>query len=204
MPGMDGIEAVNIIRGINSEYAKTIPIIALTANAIIGNEEMFLNNGFQAFLPKPADPVRLNHIIRKWIMNEELIEHNQLSSHPAQCAHQLSTVNICGVNSETALYLFEGDVEMYKKFLRSFADYIPSETKKINNVSESNLKEYAGVVHTIKGACAGIGANELADYADRLVKLARKDDITGVIGENEKFIKEMNVLFNNVGMFLKS
>jgi CheY-like chemotaxis protein len=49
MPGMDGIEATLRIRDIGTEYAKTVPVIALTANAILGNEDMFLKRGFQAF-----------------------------------------------------------------------------------------------------------------------------------------------------------
>jgi signal transduction histidine kinase/DNA-binding NarL/FixJ family response regulator len=72
MPGMDGIEAVRIIREeIDSDYARTIPIIALTANAIIGSEEMFLSTGFQAFLSKPIDSVKLDVILNKWVRNRE-------------------------------------------------------------------------------------------------------------------------------------
>ncbi len=55
MPGMDGIEAKRIIReDIGTDYAKNIPIIALTANAIVGNEEMFLSQGFQDFISGAA------------------------------------------------------------------------------------------------------------------------------------------------------
>jgi len=68
MPEMNGIEAVRIIREkIGTEYAKTIPIIALTANALVGNEEMFLSKGFQAFLPKPIETSRLDAILRQWV-----------------------------------------------------------------------------------------------------------------------------------------
>ncbi|MCL1941828.1 MAG: ATP-binding protein, partial [Synergistaceae bacterium] len=66
MPGMDGMEATRIIREeIGSEYAKTVPIIALTANAIAGNEEMFLGSGFQAFISKPIEIDRLDAVIRE-------------------------------------------------------------------------------------------------------------------------------------------
>ena len=72
MPEMDGVEAARIIRNdIDSEYAKTVPIIALTANAIRGNEEMFLNSGFQAFLSKPIDITLMDAIIRQWVRDKE-------------------------------------------------------------------------------------------------------------------------------------
>jgi signal transduction histidine kinase len=67
MPEMDGIETVKVIRGLSSDYAKNIPIIALTANAIQGTEEMFYANGFQAFLTKPIDIMNLDAILQKWV-----------------------------------------------------------------------------------------------------------------------------------------
>jgi signal transduction histidine kinase len=70
MPEMDGIEAAAVIRSTGTEYAETVPIIALTANAVAGNEQMFLNSGFQAFLPKPINQLKLDEIIRTWIMRE--------------------------------------------------------------------------------------------------------------------------------------
>jgi signal transduction histidine kinase/CheY-like chemotaxis protein len=73
MPGMDGIEAVRIIREeIGTDYAQNIPIIALTANAIVGNEEMFLAHGFQAFLSKPIDIMAMDVVIRYWVRNKDL------------------------------------------------------------------------------------------------------------------------------------
>jgi signal transduction histidine kinase/ActR/RegA family two-component response regulator len=69
MPDPDGMETVRIIRNeIEGDYAKTVPIIALTANAILGSEKMFLENGFQDFLSKPIDLVKLDKILRTWIL----------------------------------------------------------------------------------------------------------------------------------------
>jgi signal transduction histidine kinase/CheY-like chemotaxis protein len=70
MPGLDGIETVNIIReelGASSEYARTVPIAALTANAIIGNEAMFLEQGFQAMLSKPMEIDKLEALLIKYL-----------------------------------------------------------------------------------------------------------------------------------------
>jgi signal transduction histidine kinase/ActR/RegA family two-component response regulator len=66
MPEMDGIEAVRIIRNeIDSDYARAVPIVALTANAIAGNEEMFLSKGFNGFISKPIDISRLDEILKR-------------------------------------------------------------------------------------------------------------------------------------------
>ena len=67
MPGMDGVETVLAIRSLGTEYAEGVPIIALTANAVQGMEEYFINNSFQAFLSKPIDIMLLDSVIRKWV-----------------------------------------------------------------------------------------------------------------------------------------
>jgi signal transduction histidine kinase/CheY-like chemotaxis protein len=69
MPAPDGLETVRIIRNeIEGDHAKTTPIIALTANAIVGNEAMFLENGFQGFLSKPIDLGELDRVLRTWLL----------------------------------------------------------------------------------------------------------------------------------------
>jgi len=68
MPEMDGIEAVRIIRNeIEGDYAKTVPIIALTANAVTGNNSFFINAGFQAVIAKPLNVHKLDDIVTQWI-----------------------------------------------------------------------------------------------------------------------------------------
>ncbi|MDR0356124.1 MAG: response regulator [Deltaproteobacteria bacterium] len=71
MPGMDGIETTQKIRTeIDSDYAREIPVIALTANAIVGNEKMFLDNGFQAFLSKPIEMKRMDLVLKHFVRNK--------------------------------------------------------------------------------------------------------------------------------------
>jgi len=69
MPGIDGFEATKIIRrDIDTSYAKSVPIVALTANALVGNEEIFLNNGFQGFLSKPMDTQKLDEVLKELLV----------------------------------------------------------------------------------------------------------------------------------------
>jgi signal transduction histidine kinase len=70
MPVMDGIEATKAIRALCTKYAQNIPIIALTANVVAGNEQLFINNGFNAFLPKPFNAMILDAIIQRWVRNK--------------------------------------------------------------------------------------------------------------------------------------
>jgi signal transduction histidine kinase/ABC-type amino acid transport substrate-binding protein len=67
MPVMDGVEATLKIRALGTDYAKNIPVIALTANAVAGSEQMFLENGFNVFLPKPLNVMALDAVVQRWI-----------------------------------------------------------------------------------------------------------------------------------------
>jgi CheY-like chemotaxis protein len=70
MPELDGIQTTIVIRTLNTEYAKNIPIIALTANVVAGNDLMFLEHGFNAFLPKPFNVMLLDSVIQKWVRDK--------------------------------------------------------------------------------------------------------------------------------------
>jgi len=73
MPGMDGVETTRRIRELGERdgfYAR-IPIVALTANAVSGMREFFMENGFSDFMSKPVDVVKLNSVLEKWIPGEK-------------------------------------------------------------------------------------------------------------------------------------
>jgi PAS domain S-box-containing protein len=70
MPGMDGVEATKKIRDLGTKYAQEIPIIALTANAVAGSEQMFMENGFNAYLPKPFNVGALDKVVQRWVRDK--------------------------------------------------------------------------------------------------------------------------------------
>ncbi|MDR2123704.1 MAG: response regulator [Desulfovibrio sp.] len=67
MPVMDGVEATRAIRALGETRCRTMPIVALTANAVSGMREMFLANGFSDFLSKPIDAQALDAVLARWI-----------------------------------------------------------------------------------------------------------------------------------------
>jgi len=71
MPEMDGVEATRKIRKLGAQY-ETLPIIALTANAVQGAKEKFLSSGFSGFISKPIDIQELNEALREWLPPEKL------------------------------------------------------------------------------------------------------------------------------------
>ena len=69
MPDMDGIEATRYIRNMPGDYYKTVPIIALTANAMSGAREMFIENGMDDFVAKPIEMTELNRVLKRYVQS---------------------------------------------------------------------------------------------------------------------------------------
>ena len=72
MPEMDGVEATQIIRRMENGNCQTVPIIALTANAIGGVKDMFLENGMNDFLSKPMDLKELERVMLDWLPESKI------------------------------------------------------------------------------------------------------------------------------------
>ncbi|MFP3042208.1 ATP-binding protein [Treponema primitia] len=205
MPGMDGVEAVKKIRSeIGTEYAKTVPIIALTANAILGNEEFFLNNGFQAFLSKPIDIMRMNEVINRWVRNKELekdLPKEQELPEQASKSGILADKKISGLDFVKALERFGGD-EAYLETLRSYVNHTPPLLEKLQG--EGTLADYAITVHGIKGSSYGICADAVGKLAEQLELAAKSGDQTFVESNTPRFIAETQKLLEGINALLKT
>jgi signal transduction histidine kinase/CheY-like chemotaxis protein/HPt (histidine-containing phosphotransfer) domain-containing protein len=83
MPGMDGIETVAAIRALKEERFLSLPIVALTANAIFGMREMFLESGFDDYLAKPIEMNKLDEIMAQWVPQSKQVRVSGLAN-PAE------------------------------------------------------------------------------------------------------------------------
>ena len=205
MPGMDGIEATKRIRALDSEYAKKIPIISLTANAIAGNEQMFLDSGFQAFLSKPIDIMKLDLILRQWIRDKskEATIHADSPLVALEPENSGSAIQIEGINEKKGLSLYGDDLELYLSVLRSYAANTPAVIDSLRFVSEENLAAYATDVHGLKGSSGSIGAEGIRSKAARLEAAAKAGDLVAVLAENETLLNDAQLLLTAVQGWLE-
>jgi signal transduction histidine kinase/CheY-like chemotaxis protein len=71
MPGMDGVEATAAIRAFEGDWFREVPIVALTANAVVGMKEEYLSKGFSDFVSKPIEIPKLEEVIDRWVPEEK-------------------------------------------------------------------------------------------------------------------------------------
>lgn len=209
MPGMDGIEATQLIRTeIDTDYARNIPIIAMTANAVMGNEEMFLANGFNAFLAKPIEVPKLDDIVRKWVRDSSVASPQTPSDQTPDTAEKnelFSTQNLAPTsvprqaesdfyNWEHGLSLFSGDEESLVEVLEVYTSYTPPLLVSLETWSEDTLKDYAITVHGVKGSSNAIGATAVGSLAEALEHAAKRGDAAFIREHEQAFLSSAYAL----------
>jgi CheY-like chemotaxis protein len=201
MPGMDGIETVDRIRALRTDYAKKIPIIALTANAIQGTDKMFYAHDFQAFISKPIDVMELDAVLRKWV-RDDTHETVMVQTEPSSGDEKIE-IKIPGVDTEKGLSLYVGDTKVYLSLLRSYIANTPKVLEKLRSVCAENLSDYVITVHGLKGTSAGIGAEAVRALALELENLSRAGDLKAVLAKNDKLIADAEIIVSNVKEWLE-
>jgi HPt (histidine-containing phosphotransfer) domain-containing protein len=148
-----------------------LPVIALTANAVSGMREMFLEKGFNDYLAKPIEIAKLNEIIRRWIPKDKQQRSAAPEKKTVETAAPLSesAIQIPGLDTARGIAMTGGVEAGYRKVLASFyrdaRERLPS-LKEIPD--EKNLLAFATQVHAMKSAAATIGAAELSKEAAAL------------------------------------
>jgi len=208
MPGMDGVEATEHIRALGGEepYYRNVPIIALTANAVTGMKEMFLQSGFDDYLSKPIDTVMLNTILEKWIPKEKQAG-SAVKNRKAVNASKpiLNVIEIEGLDTNKGVHLSGGTVEFYHETLAAFYDDGLERKNEIRDCLDAgNLSLYLTYVHALKSASANIGADKLSKAAYALEIAGQQGDLDFIKMNNAHFLMMLERLLNDIGNALSS
>ena len=201
MPGMDGIETTKRIRAISGKYPnlEKMPIIALSANAVLGMKEKFLQDGLDDFLTKPIDMGKLHSILRKWIPEEkwEVAESGFLKE-----SYNID-IEIKGANVSKGIAIAGGSIENYLRILDVFQkDCVEKVAKIYQCLATDDLHLYTTHVHALKSAAANIGAENLSLAAGELENAGKKGDISLVKSKNPQFLAEIDALLANIHTIL--
>jgi CheY-like chemotaxis protein len=207
MPGMDGLEATSIIRTITEDDKGKIPIVALTANALSGMREFFLDAGFNDFLSKPIDLNKLDTILKRWIPSEKRRRLEAKANKPPKLPENTdqSWPAISGLDVGLGLSRVGGSIESYRKVLEDFRLDADVACQKIDKVvSEDSLSNFISQIHSLKSGLAGIGAVELATMAALMEKSGRDGDLFQINFRLPKFRNSLTSLTNRILDFVTS
>jgi len=184
MPDMNGIQAAAKIRALGGKYFK-LPIIALTANATRGVQEIFLSSGLDDYMSKPIELDKLSKILKKWIPVEKtggaLKDAPRMIGEPAGSGGLWEDIGkVSGINAEVGKNRVAGMEEMYRETLELFCDKTPRECAELSEYLDAgNMEDFAILAHGMKSSLLTIGAMRLAETALEL-------ETAGKAGDREK------------------
>jgi signal transduction histidine kinase/DNA-binding response OmpR family regulator/ABC-type amino acid transport substrate-binding protein len=170
MPVMDGLEATRAIR--NLPQHGDVPIIALTANAMVGDRERCTEAGMNDHVAKPIDPQLLWNTLLRWVrQGVRTRAPDSVVSMPGTLA------DVPGLDQVAGLEMAMNRVELYRSLLLKFVAAERDFAERMNHAWASG-DHLAGErhVHTLKGVAAQIGAGEVQVLAEKLETALRSGD----------------------------
>ena len=219
MPEMDGIETLHTMKELENSPCMGSPVVALTANAITGAKEMYLAEGFDAFLSKPIHPEKLEQMILK-LLPRELIQFESEEEVPEEGQESDGLMAEAGVavgagtiadpqeeEEDMGLPPVEGidwgyarvhlpDRELLLATVRDFYKILSSEADSLDgfyhkrNEDPKAVTDYRIKVHSMKSSANLIGAVGLGGMAKQLEYSARDLDLSGMEALHHIFLTE--------------
>jgi CheY-like chemotaxis protein/sensor histidine kinase regulating citrate/malate metabolism len=197
MPDMDGIETTKLIRSIGTNYANTVPIIALTALITDGTddqEKTLLEKGFKSVLYKPLSIAKVDAFIKNWM-------NDKMDINPEQEEKDME-IDIPGVDEERVTELYGGNMKIFLPVLRSYLSVIPDSLEKMSHVTAETLPEYIVKAHGVKSTSDSIGAEEARKMALELEMAGKAGDIAAIMAKNGALIEYVKTLLVNIEKWL--
>jgi len=184
MPGMDGIKAAEIIRTLG--YTK--PIVALTANALSGQAEMFMDKGFDDFISKPIDIRQLNNVLNRLIRDKQTPETLNEARRQKNILYASGSHNIA-IDPQLAEF-FVRDAKKAAAVLTAICE---NSCRRADDIPTMIIN-----VHAMKSALLNIGEKDLSEAASRLEQTGRDKDVNLILLSLPEFITSLHAVIEKL------
>jgi signal transduction histidine kinase/ligand-binding sensor domain-containing protein/DNA-binding response OmpR family regulator/HPt (histidine-containing phosphotransfer) domain-containing protein len=168
MPDMDGFTATRLLRG--DPRLQNLPIIAMTAHALVEERQHCLDAGMNDHIAKPIDPDALFDTLLRWVKPKS----ERQPASPKQVA-KVAQPEIAGINVENGLARVAGNRSLYHDLLSQFAKKQIDAAAQISAALASGDQTSAErIAHTVRGVAGNLGMTEVQDAAQKLEKAIRE------------------------------
>ena len=205
MPVMDGVETTECIRAMDDEYYKTVPIIALTANALMDAREKFKAAGMDDFVAKPIEMKEICSKIKHWLPRA-LVQHGGVLSkcqesektdaveteaaNAAQTEAQPTELSLGNIDKSEGIR-YCGTEKLWMELLGDFYRLIDTKAKKIEQcVADGLIRDYTIEVHAMKNTARMIGDKDLSEWFHRMENCGNANDVETIREETPKLLEE--------------
>ena len=199
MPVMDGIETTERLRQMEDEYYHAVPIIALTANALMDAREKFAKAGMNDFVAKPIEMKEICKCIKKWLPDDLIVANTDTDD--AQAADGAGSgieqvqseplPELPGINSADGVK-YSGSEKLWYKLLGDFYKLIDAKANKIEKCLADNLiRDYTIEVHALKNTARMVGAAHLSEWFHRMEDCGNAGDVETIMAETPGLLEEL-------------
>lgn len=213
MPVMDGVQTLHAIRELEGNPSRDIPIIALTANAVAGARELYLKEGFQDYLTKPIDADKFENMLIEYLPsnvvymtnNRDISDEYEQTREEGEFDIRESQLYLMGFNLRNGLRYMGGDKALYGKVLQDFHSILhEKETALKDFLQKGDMPGYTIIVHSLKGNARNVGADDLADEAFELEKMAKAGQLEDVTVRSPILFSMMSTMRNSLRVYLET
>jgi CheY-like chemotaxis protein/anti-sigma regulatory factor (Ser/Thr protein kinase) len=194
MPGMDGIETVRHIRLLGGEYA-AMPIVALSANAVLNVRDAFFQAGMNDFIAKPINGEDMNRVLARWLPPEMILGEKRTGDDEAAEAARntlLPLTAISDLDVRAGLARSAGNTAVYVDILCRFCRDLDRDAADILALAENAAwRDYAVRLHALKNVFANFGSRRLSALALRLEQDATAGNTAACLAGTREFCAEM-------------
>ena len=182
MPDKDGIETLREMKAIADNPNSKTPVVCLTANAISGMREKYINAGFDDYIAKPIDPQKLENLLIEYIPKDKIIPVSDVNEEEDVVIPDFLR-KIDGLDINVGI-MHCGNQRSYIDTLKTYIDNAKDNTEEIEKYWKArDIKNTSVKIHSLKSASRVIGAVDLGDFAARLEEAGEAGDIGAL--ENE-------------------
>ena len=183
MPDMDGVETLKAFKDVSNHKCQGTPVIALTANAMVGVREMYMREGFDDYLSKPVEGNELEEMIKKYIpaekirsVTEEIVGNRQEMKPLGENLLELNSSGGKKFEKKTiwldvnmGIRYCADSEEVYREVLQEFCDVMDEERAALEEAyADKNWKDYTIRIHGLKSSALSVGAKKLSEEAASL------------------------------------
>ena len=199
MPKMGGVETLKRLKQIENFNT---PVIALTADAIQGKSNKYLEVGFNDYLSKPIDRNEFSHILSKYLKGSKK-EVNEVKEEVKNNTYNVDYLKENDIDVDSSLELL-GDMDMYNDTLNTFVEENKTRIPRIEkNKNEANMKDYSIDVHALKSDSKYLGFKKLAELSYDHELKSKNNDIEYVNKHYDELMNEYNRIKNIIDKYLE-
>lgn len=211
MPDLDGVETLHLLRKDKDNPNHDSVVIALTANAVAGCKEMYLEYGFDEYVSKPIEAQKLEQLMLRLLPEHLIVYEQELSQDKSEVLTEITEAKgtkevkealaleadqqLTEIDQSVGLSYVMHSEELYREILQAFCEQMEEYFPQLQLCfKEKNWSAYAVLAHAIKGNARNIGATAFSEFSKKQEFAAKESNEEVLFADYDKYMELLEKL----------